>query len=280
MVAPSSSQLDLLDRAVVDSVFQGSKYDLVIHCAARVGGIWANINAPVRFLADNARMNLNVFESAYEAHAPRLINMGSSCMYPKDYRSPLREEDLLAAPLEPTNEGYALSKLVGAKLCEYISRDGNYHYRTLIPCNLFGPGDDFSPERSHLIAAIIVKIHKALQAGDDSVEIWGDGEARREFLFVDDLADFIVDVASHLEELPSCLNVGYGADHTVNEFYRMVAQEMGFSEKFTHNSSKPVGMQHKLLDSTRAARLGWRPRTPIEDGICQTVRHFRERILQ
>lgn len=278
MIVPSSSQLDLRDRDAVRSVFRETKYDLAIHCAARVGGIWANINAPVSFLADNTRINLNVVESAYEAHVPRLLNMGSSCMYPKDYHRPLREEDLLAAPLEPTNEGYALSKLMGAKLCEYISRDSDYRYRTLIPCNLFGPDDDFSPERSHLIAAVIVKIHEAMQAGGDSVEIWGDGEARREFLFVDDLADFLVDVASRLEELPSCLNVGYGADHAVNEYYRLVADEMGFSGIFTHTYSKPIGMHHKLLDSTQATQLGWRVHTAIEDGIRQTVRYFRERV--
>lgn len=276
MVAPSSSELDLRDRDAVRSVFRGSKYDLVIHCAAHVGGIWANVNDPGCFLADNVRMSLNVLESAYGAHVPRLINMGSSCMYPRDYRSPLREEDLLAGPLEPTNEGYALNKLVGAKQCEYISRDSNYHYHTLIPCNLFGPGDNFSPGRSHLIAAIIAKTHKALQAGDDSVEVWGDGEARREFLFVDDLADFLVDVASRLKELPLYLNVGYGVDHTVNEYYRMVAKVMGFGGCFTHDKTKPTGMRRKLLDSARATSLGWKPRTTVKDGIHQTVGYFLE----
>jgi GDP-L-fucose synthase len=201
-------------------------------------------------------------------------------MYPRDYHSPLVEEDLLAAPLEPTNEGYALSKLLGAKLCEYISRDGNYYYRTLISCNLFGPGDVFSPERSHLIAAIIVKVHHALQTGSDSVEIWGDGEARREFLFVDDLADFLISAASCLEEVPPYLNVGYGTDYTVNDYYKMVAQHMGFQGHFRHDTSRPTGMHRKLLDSTRALSLGWKPRTQIEDGVYQTVQYYKECIVR
>jgi GDP-L-fucose synthase len=234
----------------------------------------------IGFLSDNVCMSLNVIEGAYRADVRKLINLGSSCMYPKDYRSPLREEDLLAAPLEPTNEGYALSKLVGAKLCEFISRDRDYCYCTLIPCNLFGPGDDFSPERSHLIAAIVVKIHHALQTGSDNVEIWGDGEARREFLFVDDLADFLISVASRLEEVPPYLNVGYGVDYTIDDYYRMVARQMGFQGHFRHELSRPTGMRRKLLDSTRAAQLGWKPHTQIDDGVRQTVQHYKECVLQ
>lgn len=276
IIAPSRDELDLRDRDAVERLFAEIKVDLVIHCAALVGGIQANIGDPIRFLSDNVRMNLNVIEGACKANVRRLINLGSSCMYPKDYHRPLREEDLLAAPLEPTNEGYALSKLMGAKLCEYTSREGDYCYRTVIPCNLFGPGDDFSTERSHLIAAIIVKVHHALQTGSDSVDIWGDGEARREFLFVDDLAEFLITVALRLEEVPVYLNVGYGSDYTVNEYYRMVAEHMGFRGNFRHDLSRPTGMRRKLLDSTRAGHLGWKPRTQIEDGVRRAVQHYKE----
>ena len=278
--AEKRPQVDLRDQTSVEQLFEQIEVDLVIHCAARAGGIQANIKDPIDFLADNVRMNLNVIESAYRANVVGFINLGSSCMYPKDYRNPLREEDLLAAPLEPTNEGYALSKLVGAKLCEYISQAGDYFYRTLIPCNLFGPGDDFSPERSHLIAAIITKIHHALHTHSDSVTIWGDGEARREFLFVDDLADFLINIASRLEEVPPYLNVGYGTDYTVNDYYRIVAQHMVFQEYFRHDLNKPTGIRHKLLDSTRAIHLGWKPHTQIEDGVSQTVQHYKECVVQ
>ncbi|MDQ7841960.1 MAG: GDP-L-fucose synthase [bacterium] len=276
IIAPQRRQVDLRDRDAVWHLFQESRFDLVIHCAARVGGIAANIEDPAGFLLDNLRLSLNVLEMARDVGVPRVINVGSSCMYPKDYPDLLREEDLLAAPLEPTNEGYALSKLVGAKLCEYISREGDYCYRTIIPCNLFGPGDEFSPDRSHLIAAAICKIQRALETGCDSVEIWGDGEARREFLFVDDLAGFLISIASRMDELPPYLNLGYGKDYTVNEYYRMVARQMGFEGSFTYDRSKPIGMHRKLLASTRAAQLfNWSPRTSVEEGIRQTVHHFR-----
>lgn len=280
LLTPSKDEVDLRDGKAVQQVLKRASVDTVIHCAARVGGIQANISDPVGFLADNALINVNVVEAAYKTGVAKLINLGSSCMYPKDYRSPLREDDLLAAPLEPTNEGYALSKLIGAKLCEYISQAGEYLYRTVIPCNLFGPGDDFSQERSHLIAAIIVKVDRALETGSSTLEVWGDGESRREFLFVEDLADFLVSVASRLQELPTYVNVGYGVDYSVNEYYEMVAEAMGFRGDLVHDLNRATGMRRKLLDSTRAARLGWQPRTGILEGIHRTVEYYKERVVR
>jgi len=191
ILAPSRAELPLGDKAAVAAWFAANPVDAVIHGAARVGGIQANIDHPVDFLVENLSMNEAVIMGAHGAGVERLIFLGSSCMYPRDYRQPLEEGDILAAPLEPTNEGYALSKITGSRLCDYISRSHeNRHYKTLIPCNLFGTEDHFGSIASHLIAAIVTKVVAARDAGDDSVEIWGSGDARREFLFVDDLVRF------------------------------------------------------------------------------------------
>ena len=195
-------------------------------------------------------------------------------MYPKDYRSPLNEGDLLQAPLEPTNEGYAISKISGAKLCEYISNTSPLDYRTIIPCNLYGPGDSFSTHGSHLIASIIQKISHAIQNGNQTVEIWGDGEARREFLFIDDLANFFLDHIDQVSDWPQYLNLGAGKDYTVNEYYRTVAEVLGFKGTFEHDLSRPVGMKRKLLDSSLANTHGWSPHTTLTEGIQRSLNDF------
>jgi GDP-L-fucose synthase len=274
LIAPNRADYDLTDRSAVRSMYAQIRPDVVIHAAAKVGGIQANVSQPYDFLTENILLNTHVIEEARRTEVPRLIFVGSSCMYPKDYRSPLIEEDILAASLEPTNEGYALSKIVGARACEYISREYEYTYRTLIPCNLYGPGDTFDPGRSHLIAAIVGKVAEALRLQLQSVEIWGDGEARREFLFVDDLADFILAVLPDIAALPPMLNVGALSDHTVNEYYRMVSKALGYHGAFTHNLDRPVGMRQKLMDSQRAVALGWHPVTAIHDGIQLTVQNY------
>lgn len=253
---------------------QEEKPEVVILTAAKVGGIQANINDPVGFLVENMRISSNVITAALGAGVQHLIYIGSSCMYPKDHEVRLKEEHLLAAPLEPTNEAYALAKISGAKLCEYCSRQYGVDYKTLIPCNLYGPGDRFDPASSHLIAAIIDKIYKAKAKGEDSITIWGDGSARREFLYAEDLADFICDSLGFLDKLPNYLNVGYGKDHTVLEYYSFAAEVLGYDGKFAFDTSKPVGMSAKLLDSGHAYQYGWNPKTAPEDGIRKTYDYY------
>ena len=215
--------------------------------------------------------------SAPNASVQYLIYIGSSCMYPKDFDKRLKEEHLLAAPLEPTNEGYALAKISGAKLCEYCSKQYGVHYKSLIPCNLYGPGDHFDPRSSHLIAAIIEKIHRAKTRGEETIPVWGDGSARREFLYVDDLVDFICDFLSFTDKLPNYLNVGYGKDFTVLEYHRIAAEVMGYDGEFTFDTSRPVGMSWKLLDSTRAYEFGWNPKTSLKEGIRKTYDYYLSR---
>jgi GDP-L-fucose synthase len=195
-------------------------------------------------------------------------------MYPRDYRNPLSEDDILAAPLEPTNEGYALAKITAARLCQYVSEKHGYAYRTFIPCNLYGVGDKFDIENGHMIAAAIVKIFSAHQNGDSDVEIWGDGTVRREFLYVDDLAKFILSSLEKLKDMPSCLNIGLGRDYTVNEYFGMIADAVGFRGKFVHNLNAPVGMNYKLMDITKAKTFGWNPDTSIEQGILTSLKDY------
>ena len=272
LLAPTRSELMLTDRAAVAEWFAANPVDAVIHGAARVGGIQANINDPVGFLVENLRMNDAVIMGAHEAGVERLVFLGSSCMYPKDYRQPLVETDVLQAPLEPTNEGYALSKISGARLCEYISRQfDNRAYRTLVPCNLFGTEDHFGSIASHLIAAIVTKVVDARDQGLEEVEIWGTGEARREFLFVDDLASYILTSLSTLEKLPQYMNTGLDRDHSVNEYYQMVADLAGWNGRFTHDTSKPAGMMVKLMSSAIAREHGWAPPEDLDEPLRLTI---------
>ena len=261
LLAPARAELDLADRAAVADWLAANPVDAVIHAAARVGGIAANIADPAGFLTANLRMNDAVISGAAEAGVPRLLFLGSSCMYPRDHRQPLVEGDILAAPLEPTNEGYALAKITGARLCDYLSRQAGVAYRTLIPCNLFGTRDHFGSASAHLLAAAITKVVDAQDAGRDTVEIWGSGTARREFLDADHLARFILSVLPRLPDLPGLLNVGADADHAVNDWYAMVARAAGWRGRFTHDLSRPEGMRAKLMSSARARALGYEPPT-------------------
>lgn len=264
LLAPTRGRLDLTDRAAVARWFAVNRVDAVIHAAARVGGIQANIDDPSGFLLDNLRMNDAVIAGADDAGVGRLVFLGSSCMYPRDYRQPLVEDDVLAAPLEPTNEGYALAKITGARLCEYISRKPGRAYRTLLPCNLFGAGDHYGSEASHLLAAVVTKVVDAQAQGRDEIEVWGTGRARREFLDVDHLARFILAALPGIEDLPPLLNVGAGRDHAVDDLYRIVAERAGWTGRLVHDPTRPEGMQAKLMSSDRARAFGWMPPTEAE----------------
>jgi GDP-L-fucose synthase len=267
VIAPHSSELDLRDYNAVQKYLSKHRPDMVIHAAGKVGGIQANMREPVAFLMDNLDMGRNIVWAAHQAGIKRLINLGSSCMYPRNHSDPLREEMVLKGELEPTNEGYALAKVVTARLCEYIMReDASYQYKTLIPCNLYGRHDKFDPAHSHLIPAIIHKVHQAKQAGQASVEIWGDGTARREFMYAGDLADAVIRAVTKFDSLPALMNIGLGDDCTINEYYQAAADVMGYTGRFVHDLSKPVGMSRKLVSvEKRRHGVGWQ-KTIYEKG--------------
>lgn len=267
LLSPSRAELNLLSASHVDRFLADGCFDLIIHCAAKVGGIQANIAEPFSFLYENAATSLNVIHGAANAGVRNLIFMGSSCMYPRDFQQPLREDYLMAAPLEPTNEGYAVAKIMGAKLCEFCNRQFGTAYKTFIPCNLYGPYDHFDLSSGHLIAALLLKLHQAKLAGAESVTVWGDGTARREFLYCIDLAEFICDIAGETASFPDFVNLGYGCDFSVMQYYEMGAKIVGYCGKLQTDPSKPAGMKMKLLDSRCAASLGWKPRTPPELGM-------------
>ncbi len=279
VVAPGHGELDLLDADAVVAYLGKVKPAVVVHAAGRVGGIEANMREPVRFLTENWEMGRNVVLGARAAGVQRLINLGSSCMYPKDSPRPLTEDDILSGPLEPTNEAYAIAKSAVQRLAAYIgSETPAFQYKTLIPCNLYGRYDSFDPKRSHLAAAVIHKLHRAKVAGRDTVEIWGDGTARREFLYAGDLADAILAAIDRFDSLPPVLNIGAGVDHTVNEYYEAAARVVGFAGRFVHDLSKPVGMMRKLMDVSRATAWGWTAKTSLEQGLAQVYEFYRAEV--
>lgn len=273
ILAPSREELDLMDFAAVRRYFKLNNIDLVIHAAGLVGGIQANIEKPYSFLAVNAQIALNVINVSIEAKVERFINLGSSCMYPKDCQDELREELILTGPLEPTNEGYAIAKIMASKLCDYAQSEYGFQYKTLIPCNLYGKYDNFDPLRSHMIPAVIRKIHEA-SIMNTSVEIWGTGEARREFMFVEDLIDFIIWSLDNYELIPSVINIGLGHDYSVKEYYQSIAKVVGFKGLFTHNLSRPEGMRRKLCSVKKQNELGWKPKHNLEEGLEKTYEYY------
>jgi len=274
-LSPSSQELNLIDADSVRQYFVNNKPDMVIHAAGIVGGIQANIANPVKFLVDNMQMGLNIIMAAKEAGVRYFLNLSSSCMYPRDAINPLAEELILKGELEPTNEGYALAKVTSTRLCEYICKeDPEFLYKTIIPCNLYGEYDKFDPNHSHMIPAVIRKLDDAVKAEVNEIDIWGDGEARREFMYAEDLADFIFYAIERFSDIPQNINVGLGIDYTINEYYQTIAKVVGFKGNFKHDLSKPVGMKQKLIDDTKLANFGWSYKTSLEMGITKTFQHY------
>jgi len=271
---PTSSELNLLSIDSTDSWFEKNDVDLIVHAAGRVGGIQANMNAQTSFLIENSDMARNLFTTASAAGVKKGINLGSSCMYPKLAENPLKERDILNGQFEPTNEGYALAKVFAYKLCQYLSEQGSVSYKTLLPCNIFCRYDSYEDRRSHMIPAVIKKIHNAKIKKLSSVEIWGDGSARREFMNVSDLADCLVHGVIHFESMPDLMNVGTGVDYSILDYYRMVSDVVGYNVEFTFDLSKPIGMKQKLVDISLAADWGWRSKISIEDGLLDAYSYY------
>ncbi|WCD82143.1 NAD-dependent epimerase/dehydratase family protein [Pseudomonas sp. TUM22785] len=278
IIAPSSQELNLYDFDATKKFLLKCSPDILIHSAGIVGGIQANIREPFKFLVGNLDIGRNLICAARDVGIKRLINLGSSCMYPRNCSDPLSEEMVLKGELEPTNEGYALAKIVSARLCDYISRENSeYQYKTLIPCNIYGRHDKFDPSQSHLIPAIIHKIQVAISNKKDSVDVWGDGLARREFMYSEDLADAIYSAIDRFETLPSIMNVGLGYDHTINEYYKEVAAIVGFEGQFVNDLSKPVGMARKLVCVKRLNKWGWEAKHSLSEGIEKTYKFYLEK---
>ena len=272
---PAKLELNLLDYVNVKKYINTIKPDIVIHAAGIVGGIQANINHPVKFLRENMLMAHNLIWASFELSVPYILNLGSSCMYPRNAPNPLKEDVVLNGELEPTNEGYALSKIFAQRFCQYINYEqNNINYKTLIPCNLYGKYDKFDTEWGHMIPSVIQKIHKAKQQNMDEIEIWGNGEARREFMFSGDFADFVWFAIDHIGQIPELLNVGLGYDYSINEYYKIIARVVGFNGSFKHNLTKPVGMKQKLVDISRLNQTEWVPKYTLEQGIKETYDYY------
>tara|TARA_B110000879_G_C11170570_1_gene513362 strand:+ start:1673 stop:2599 length:927 start_codon:yes stop_codon:yes gene_type:complete len=276
-LAPSSKELNLLDYNSVDTFIKENKPEFIIHAAGKVGGIQANIAAPVNFLVDNMDMGRNIIMAAKNNSIKNLLNLSSSCMYPRDAENPLAEDLILKGELEPTNEGYAIAKVMTTRLCEYIMKeDLDKNYKTAIPCNLYGKYDKFDPKNSHMIPAVIRKIHEAKELGIAEIDVWGDGLAKREFMYAADLANFIFYAIPNFKEMPQNINVGLGKDYSINEYYKSIANIIGFKGSFVHDLTKPIGMKQKLIDDTRLKTFGWSSKTSLQEGLMKTFEFYKK----
>ena len=279
-LTPSSKELNLLNYEDVKKHIAINQPDFIIHAAGKVGGIQANIKEPVSFLVDNLDMGRNIIMAAKENNIKNLLNLASSCMYPRDAVNPLSENLILKGELEPTNEGYAIAKIMSTRLCEYIVKEDNSkNYKTVIPCNLYGKHDKFHPKNSHMIPAVIRKIHDAKLSGSNEIKIWGDGTARREFMYAEDLSDFIFYAVTNFDKMPQNINVGLGHDYSINDYYSEIAKVLDYKGEFSHDLSKPTGMKQKLIDDTILKEFGWKHKTTLTEGLNKTVEFYKKHII-
>src|SRR5438477_3651571 len=260
------SELDLRDQSVVRNFFAQEKPDIVVLAAARVGGIKANSDAPVEFLIENVEVQNNAISAAHESGVRKLVFLGSSCIYPKLARQPIPESALLTGPLEPTNEAYAIAKIAGIKLCQAFAREYGANFVSAMPTNLYGPGDNFYLETSHVLAALLRKAHEAKINRDRELVVWGTGEPRREFLHVDDLALAILFLLENYDS-PEIINVGCGEDISIRCLAELICEIVGFEGDLSWDRSRPEGTLGKLLDASKIGKLGWNPFIPLRDGI-------------
>lgn len=266
-------ELNLCDAVAVREFYEKEKPDIVIVAAARVGGIHANNTYPAEFLHENLAIAHNTIHAAWQQGVKRLLFLGSSCIYPREAPQPMTEECLLSSPLEPTNEAYAIAKITGLKLCQYYRKQYGVLFHSAMPTNLYGPGDNYHPENSHVLPALIRRFHEAVQSGAPTVTLWGTGVARREFLHADDLAEGLLAVLG-MENPPDWINVGYGTDVTIREVAELIARVTGFKGDLSWDSSKPDGTLRKLMDSSKLLATGWRPKYDLESGIRNACADF------
>lgn len=267
--------LDLRDQAATKAFFDRNRPEVVVLAAAKVGGILANDTYPADFLYDNLVIETNVIGAAFKAGVRKLLFLGSSCIYPKFAPQPIPEDALLTGALEPTNEWYALAKIAGIKLCDAYRKQYGADFISAMPSNLYGPGDNFDLRTSHVLPALMRKAHEAKLAGARSLEVWGTGTPRREFLYVDDLADALVFLLKHYSE-PGHINVGTGEDVTIRELAELICRTVGFEGELVFDSSKPDGTPRKLMDVGKLSAMGWRARTSLPEGVAKTYQAFKD----
>ena len=282
LVTRTHGELDLSDQAAVRDFMRSEAPDVVILAAAKVGGIMANNTYPAEFIYENLMIECNVIHQAFAAGVQQLLQLGSSCIYPRDAAQPMAENALLTGPLEPTNEPYAIAKIAGIKLCESYNRQYGVDYRSVMPTNLYGPGDNFHPQNSHVLPALIRRFHAATRDGATEVVIWGSGKPMREFLHVNDMAEaslFVLDLprdgyAAQTHPMQSHINVGTGRDISIAALAQMVAEVTGFKGRLVFDTSKPDGTMRKLMDVSRLADMGWRAQIDLKDGLRETYDWF------
>jgi len=268
-------ELDLRNQQAVELMFATEKPEFVVLAAARVGGIHANSTYPADFIRDNLQIQTNIIDSAWRTGVQKLLFLGSSCIYPRLANQPIKEESLLTGPLEPTNEWYAIAKIAGIKMCQAYKRQYGFDAISVMPTNLYGPGDNFDLDNAHVLPALIRRFHEAKKSSQPEVVVWGTGTPRREFLHVDDLADACIFLLrTYSDDTP--INVGCGEDISIAELAELVARTVGYTGRIVFDSTRPDGTPRKLLDTARISHLGWRPRIPLEQGIQQTYRWFLE----
>lgn len=279
VVTRSRQELDLTDQSAVNAFFAAAKIDQVYLAAAKVGGIHANNSYPADFIRENLQVQCNVIDAAYRHGVKKLLFLGSSCIYPKHAPQPMNEDCLLTGSLEPTNEWYAIAKIAGVKMCQAYRRQYGFNAISVMPTNLYGPGDNFDLQNSHVLPALIRKCHEAKLREDKELVVWGTGTPRREFLHVDDLADACVHMMTRYND-EQLINIGWGQDVSIAELAEMVKQVVGFNGVIRYDSTKPDGTPRKLLDTTRLNSLGWRASIELKDGLATTYRWFLDNQAQ
>jgi len=275
IITRTHQELDLCDRDAVHRFLKSARPALVLVAAAKVGGIKANNDFPVEFLLENLQIQNNLLSGSFEHGVQKLLFLGSSCIYPKFAPQPIKETALLTGPLEPTNEPYAIAKIAGIKLCQAYARQYGANFISAMPTNLYGPGDNFDPVRSHVIPALIQRMHQAKRSRSPEVVIWGTGTPRREFLHCDDLAQAVRFLFEKYDS-PEIINIGWGEDMTIRELAMLIRKVVGFEGELVFDETKPDGTPQKLLDVGRLRSLGWEPKIPLEQGVEQTYRWFVE----
>ena len=273
ILTATRQELDLCDQAATADFLAQHRPDAVVFAAAKVGGIVANASYPVEFLSENALMAVGAINAAFQTGVQRFLFLGSTCIYPRDCPQPIREESLLSGPLEPTNEAYALAKITGLKLCEYYRRQHGVLFHSVMPTNLYGPGDNYHPEHSHVLPALIRRFHQAKEDQDPSVTIWGSGKPRREFLHVDDLADAIIHLLA-VDDPPDWVNAGTGIDQTIFDLAQMVADTVGYRGTIRTDPTRPDGTPVKCTDVRRLHALGWKHQIDLAEGLRRTYEDF------
>jgi GDP-L-fucose synthase len=275
LVTRTRAELDLRHARAVDDFFASDRPEFVFLAAARVGGILANATQPAEFIHDNLAIQLNCIDASHRHGVEKLLFLGSSCIYPRLAAQPMQEKELLSGPLEPTNEAYAVAKIAGIKMCQAYAKQYGSRFISVMPTNLYGPGDNFDLATSHVLPALIRKFHEAAISERDEVTIWGSGEVRREFLFVGDLARACLFLMERWDN-PDIVNIGSGSDLTIRELAQLVSEVVGFRGRLAYDRSKPDGAPRKLLDSSLIRSMGWAPSTSLEEGLEKTYRWYRE----